>query len=113
MAVSIKKSTAGSIIIFKVAGKIDAHEAPGFEKGIKDNIAGNNNSVIIDFEGVDYISSAGLGVLNAIKVILDKASRKIVLCGMNAKIKKTFDLLGFSRTFTIVGSLADAQAALK
>lgn len=113
MPISFQKSTSGNIIIYKVGGKIDAHEAPKFEKNMKEGLAGNKKNVIVDFSGVDYISSAGLGVLNAIKVILDKEKRKIVLCGMNDKIKKTFDLLGFSRTFTIVSTLNDAQAKLK
>ena len=112
MPITVSKSTTGNITVFKVGGKIDAHEAPGFEKSMKAGISGNKTSVIVDFSGVDYISSAGLGVLNAIKVILDKEKRKIVLCGMNDKIKKTFDLLGFSRTFTIVASISDAQSSL-
>jgi len=113
MPITFNKTVSGNIVIYKVGGKIDAHEAPGFETKIKEGITDNKNNVIVDFSGVDYISSAGLGVLNAIKVILDKEKRKIALCGMNAKIKKTFDLLGFSRTFTIVETIADAQAKLK
>ncbi len=113
MPITFNKSVSGNVIIFSVGGKIDAHEAPKFEKNMKDGMSGSKSSVIVDFSGVDYISSAGLGVLNAIKVILDKEGRKIVLCGMNKKIKKTFDLLGFSRTFTIVGTLDEAKKKIK
>ncbi len=113
MPITFNKSVSGNVIVFTVGGKIDAHEAPKFEKSMKDGMAGSKNGVAVDFTGVDYISSAGLGVLNAIKVILDKEGRKIILCGMNKKIKKTFDLLGFSRTFTIVGTIDEAKSKLK
>jgi anti-sigma B factor antagonist len=109
MPISFDMTKAGNTLIYKVGGKIDAHEAPGFEKKMKDGLTGNTCSVVVDFAGVDYISSAGLGVLNAVKVILDKEKRKIILCGMNDKIKKTFDLLGFSRTFTIVSTIDEAK----
>jgi anti-anti-sigma factor len=66
---------------------------------------------VIDFGGLDYIASAGLGVLNGQLAAVRKAGGDIRLCGMNAKVRKVFDVLGYSKIFKILADASQAAAS--
>ena len=60
MTIEIKKNVNETII--EVVGRLDTITAPVLEKTIGENISGTEN-LILDFKGLEYISSAGLRVL--------------------------------------------------
>ena len=51
------------ICILGLLGRLDSNTSPEFEKKIFEVIEDGTKSVIVDFESLDYISSAGLRVL--------------------------------------------------
>ncbi|MGD8685702.1 MAG: STAS domain-containing protein, partial [Syntrophobacterales bacterium] len=51
------------ICILGLLGRLDSNTSPEFEKKIFEVIEDGTKSLIVDFESLDYISSAGLRVL--------------------------------------------------
>ena len=55
----------------------------------------------LDFAGLDYISSAGLGVLLAAQKRLSSKGQKLRLVNVNSHIRDVFRFSGFDQIFEI------------
>ena len=96
------------ICILGLLGRLDSNTSPEFEKKIFGVIEDGTRNVIVDFESLDYISSAGLRVLLKAAKLLKRSDGKIVLCSMKEYIKEVFEIAGFVSLFPIVSSVGDA-----
>jgi len=96
------------ICILGLLGRLDSNTSPEFEKKIFGVIEDGTRNVIVDFESLDYISSAGLRVLLKAAKELKRSDGKIVLCSMKEYIKEVFEIAGFVSLFPIVSSVGDA-----
>ena len=96
---TINKNLEGTVLTVAVEGRIDTTTAPDLEKELKGSL-GNASELIIDFKGVEYISSAGLRVLLSAQKIMNKqGSMKLV--GVSEDIMEIFEVTGFSDILTI------------
>ncbi|MGD0779085.1 MAG: STAS domain-containing protein, partial [Candidatus Solibacter sp.] len=57
---TITMTHVGDAVVLRVAGRLDAITSPEFEKTCLQCINPDNRRIVLDFEGVEYISSAGL-----------------------------------------------------
>jgi len=60
-----------------------------------------NTSSVIDFGELEYISSAGLGMLLGIQKRLMESGGTLKLVNMNRHIREIFRMAGFDRIFVI------------
>lgn len=104
----VVEKTQSGIRILGLLGRLDSNTSPEFEKRIFEVIEDGSRSVIVDFESLDYISSAGLRVLLKAAKELKRSEGKIVLCSMKDYIKEVFEIAGFVSLFSIVSSVGDA-----
>ena len=96
---SIKEN--GDISIVNLKGYLDAHTAPTLENNFTELINNNKFKIVVNFEDLAYISSAGLGVFMAyIEQIRDNKG-DIKLTNMSDKVFNIFDLLGFPLLYEI------------
>ncbi|MBQ0042532.1 MAG: STAS domain-containing protein [Lachnospiraceae bacterium] len=95
----IQKKTEGTKLIVTVIGRIDSVTAPELESDIKASVE-NVDNLEIDFEKVEYISSAGLRVLLATQNIMDKRGG-MILKNVSEEVMEIFDVTGFSDILTI------------
>ena len=96
---TIDKNVEGSQTQLKISGRLDTSTAPEFEATI-DNCLSGVEELIMDFEGLEYVSSAGLRViLKAQKLMNKQGSMKIV--NVNDTIMEVFDITGFADVLTI------------
>ena len=68
---TIEKKQNGSSLTIAVQGRLDTTTAPDLEKEIKSSLDGVTE-LIMDFEKLDYISSAGLRVLLSAQKVMSK-----------------------------------------
>ena len=80
------------ISIFSLKGRLDSNTSPGLEERIFKAIEDGSSKMIIDFELLDYISSAGLRVINKTTKQLKNNEGKLVLCSMQDYIKEVFEI---------------------
>lgn len=96
---TITKTQTGSELNVVLEGRLDTVTAPELEAELKASFDGIT-SLILNFEKLDYISSAGLRVLlSAQKVMSNCGEMKII--NVNETIMEIFDLTGFSDILTI------------
>ena len=95
----IKKTGNGNAVTLELTGRLDTTTAPQLEAELK-GCMGNVDALTLDFEKLDYISSAGLRVLLATqKVMGEKGGLKI--CHVCPEIMEVFEITGFSDILTI------------
>lgn len=83
-----------------VSGRLDTVTSVEFDKAIKAEEI-KENLVVIDFSNVEYISSAGLRVLLALKRELDSQSKALEIHNINAVVREIFSVTGFINALTI------------
>ena len=82
-----------------VAGRLDTTTAPTLDKTISENIEDTKN-LILDFSGIEYISSAGLRViLNAQKKM--QKTGAMVVKNVREEVMEIFEMTGFADILTI------------
>lgn len=87
-------------LILKIFGQIDTLTAPDLENCFDGNIK-KHHEVIIDFENVDYISSAGLRTLLVIQKHMISVHGVLTLTNINDTVRYVFDITGFSSVLGI------------
>jgi len=95
--------------VFKLNGRLDSNTAMGFEQKLFECIENGTRHLILDFEQLDYISSAGLRVILKATKNLKGAEGKLVLCAMQDYVKEVFEISGFDSFLPIVPTMDDAM----
>ena len=95
----IKKTENGTHITMALTGRLDTTTAPQLEAELKDCMDGAD-ALTLDFEKLDYISSAGLRVLLAAQKVMGKKGG-MKLHNVCPEIMEVFEITGFSDILTI------------
>ena len=104
----IQTAKEKNTVVVSVKGKIDAVTAPEFEKVLGKLIAEGENTFLLNFSGLEYISSAGLrSILSTAKQLKPK-SGSILFCGLQGPVKDVFKISGFGTIFKIFETREDA-----
>lgn len=90
----IRKSNEGMIIL---SGRFDAAQT---DKAMQ-ILNGVTTSVSVDFKDLQYISSAGLGVLLATQKRLGQSGNRLKLINMSKHIRDVFHFARFDMIFDI------------
>ncbi|MCF8241142.1 MAG: STAS domain-containing protein [Melioribacteraceae bacterium] len=85
----------GHVSIVDLKGYLDAHTAPELESTFNKLIEASNYKVVVNFDELAYISSAGLGVFMAYVETMRENNGDIKFANMKDNVYSIFDLLGF------------------
>ena len=94
----VKKYEDG--LVFELTGRLDTITAPELEKKFNEEEI-DEDKVILDFAGLDYISSAGLRSLLVIKRNLDSKKKVLEIHNINDVVKEVFSVTGFNNILNI------------
>ncbi len=104
----VSKSENGDVSILYIKGYLDAHTAPDLETEFQKLVDAKKYNIIVNFQDLSYISSAGLGVFMGFIEDIRKNGGDIKLTDMKPKIYRVFDLLGFPTLYDILDEEAKA-----
>ena len=107
----IKQEKKGDVTVMNVSGRLDATTATELEASLVPVIEESGEKIVLNLEGLEYISSAGLRILLLGMKMVKKISGKMVICEMRDHIREIFEIAGFLPIFTIVATEEDALAA--
>ena len=96
---NINKVLEGTKLELEITGRLDTITAPELDAEIKQNIDAID-CLVLNFKGVEYISSAGLRVLLATQKIMNKKG-KMVVREVNDTVREIFNITGFVDILTI------------
>jgi anti-sigma B factor antagonist len=73
--------------------------------------AREDRALIIDFSGVPYVDSAGIGALVGAYVTHNKAGRSLACVGVNERVRNALKVTRVEPFFRFFDTLAEAEAA--
>ncbi|KAF0142230.1 MAG: anti-anti-sigma factor [Stygiobacter sp. RIFOXYC12_FULL_38_8] len=85
----------GAVSVIDVKGYLDAHTAPELENVFNRLLDQKQYQVVVNFDDLKYISSAGLGVFMAYVETMRENEGDIKFSNMKENVYNIFDLLGF------------------
>ncbi|MBR4967562.1 MAG: STAS domain-containing protein [Clostridia bacterium] len=96
---TIEKNLNGTELTVAIVGRLDTATAPDMEEVLKESFEGITK-LILDFEGLEYLSSAGLRVILQAQKIMNKQGEMIIK-NVNKTINEIFEVTGFVDILTI------------
>jgi anti-anti-sigma factor len=82
-------------MVIEVGGRLAAATAPQLTAALASAIAGADHRIVLDLKGLDYISSAGVLVLETAAARLRSDGRALVLSGPTPPVRLALTLAGF------------------
>ena len=97
MTIEIKRNA--EVTTIDIVGRLDTTTAPELDKTINEDLADVKN-LVLNFKGLEYISSAGLRVLLGAQKKMQKVGT-MKLINVCEEVMEVFEMTGFSDILTI------------
>ncbi len=103
----------GNSVQLILIGYLDTYNSPEFQSHINGLINSGIQTIIFNCNGLNYISSTGIGAFTSFLKLLKQKKGDMVLYGLQKKVMEVFQLLGFTKFFKIAADLDDALRMLQ
>ena len=97
----IQQNKIGGVLVIAPSGRIDSTTSDALEQVLSRAVETGERRLVVDFDHVSYISSAGLRVLLVTAKRLRAERGVLVLCVLGEPVRQVFDLAGFLPLFTV------------
>lgn len=94
----IERERAGRVAILRLIGRLGEASAHLLREALD---VPEDLGVVVDLGALDYISGAGLDVLDQAAHIAANGGRRFVLCGVEGSVRIAFDLAGLLDRLTV------------
>lgn len=88
----------------KISGELDAVSSVEADEAFRALLEKSQYHLHIDFSGLEYISSAGIGVILSHQDEIYQNGGKILFSGLSPKVLNVFQLLGLNQLYQILES---------
>lgn len=102
----------GGIRLLKLTGALDMMGTRSIEQDFVGHSAGDNVRVLVDFSGVDYLSSSGIHLLVNTANTIENRGGKLALLSPQPHVLDVLELTGISQMIPIHADLEAARAGL-
>jgi anti-sigma B factor antagonist len=109
MGMEVSEANANDVSIVALNGRLDAASAKSVLAGIKELVKRNRFNIILDMSGVEFIDSAGVGILLASYRAVDAKGGALKICAIQNQVKSIFSLTRLSKFFEIFSDRASAE----
>lgn len=92
---TVHKEMQGDILVLSPEGRLDTTTAAQFQKELLEAVK-SGNRLLLDFEKLVYVSSAGLRTLLIGQKALAPKKQTLTLCHVSPQIMEVFEMTGFS-----------------
>jgi len=107
----VKTTRVDGATIVQPQGEIDLGRSPAFRSHLADAVRSNPDRLIVDLADVPYMDSSGVATLVEAMQTARDTNAKLVLCGLQDKVRSIFEIARLDMVFTIVNSCDDALTA--
>jgi anti-sigma B factor antagonist len=94
-------------------GYLDTYNSPEFQSHVNSLINSGVSSIIFNCNGLNYISSTGIGAFTAFLKLIKQKKGDMALFGLQKKVMDVFQLLGFTKFFKIADDFDSALSLLR
>ena len=87
--------------VIRVEGRIDASTAPQFEQKIREYMDAGRRQLVVEMDGTEFLSSAGVRALISAQKNLKPKGGKLALAQPSQRVMEVIDLDGMRPLFPI------------
>jgi anti-sigma B factor antagonist len=95
--------------VIRLTGVLTIHTLFSFQTAVRAETAA---ALILDFSGVTYVDSAGLGAIVGAMLSYQKAGRKFLLAGTNERVNALMEMTNVRKLLPSYPSVELAEASL-
>lgn len=117
LKVTVEIKPGGSDVVIRPEGSIDATTFTALSVEVEAVLKTSPSRIIFDLAQVDYISSAGIGVVLGAEKAMKKAAGKALVVNLKPQIRRVFDIVKalpseqlFNSAKELDGYLAEIQS---
>jgi anti-sigma B factor antagonist len=97
----VTSGTEGGAVVVAVRGDVDVATSPRLREALHQAIGGGASTVLVDMSRMDFIDSAGLGVLIGALKQAKEREVELVLRGLQPSPSKVFSITGLDAVFAV------------
>ena len=94
LGLQLTKETSGEMLTVHIKGDLNVKTSPILEEELTKSVSGVKK-LVLDFAGVEYISSSGLRVLLAMEKNMRRQQGSMIIRHVNPAVKEIIQLAGF------------------
>jgi anti-sigma B factor antagonist len=94
--------------VVTVSGRVDSNTAPTFEQTLRGVIDGGQRNLVLELNGVEFMSSAGLrGMVSSLKAC-KSGGGNLVIANPSNRVSEVMQLAGLTSLFSVYGDVTSA-----
>ncbi len=107
----IIEEVQNDINIYRLIGRLDSNTSQMLEEKVFQAISDGSKKIIVDFENLNYISSAGLRLIFKANKALLREDGYVILCSMQKYIREIFKTTEIDTFVPILDTMDQALEA--
>jgi anti-sigma B factor antagonist len=105
------RRVSDTMSVIEIDGEITAASEDALMEAYTRATEGDTRVVLIDFSGLEYMNSGGIGLLVTLLVRANRMKQRLLACGLNDHYRQILELTRLDEAISIYGDEAEALAA--
>ena len=101
----------GKVVVVDLISELDRLSVLSIKNEIRALLKRGRNKIVVNFANLDHINSTIVGALVTLQHLAKENGGDLRLCGLNDKMRRTFDLIGASKLLQIFKEEVEAIAS--
>ena len=98
------------VTLLRLSGELDAHTFQRMDNTLQELFADDRYKIVLDMEGISYLSSAGIGTLVSATIKCNANDGNLILLKVTERCNDVLTLLGLNETLQFADDLKPALA---
>lgn len=90
-----------NVTVLTLRGQLNTMTSTQLQDALMPLVESGDGEILLDFQELDYVSSAGLRVLLAAQDEVDERNIKMSICHVCEEVAEVFEMTGFNDILTI------------
>ncbi|MHC4271839.1 MAG: STAS domain-containing protein [Planctomycetota bacterium] len=100
------------VVFLSPVGQIDSDSSPVLEEKISSCLTESVKTLVVDLQEVDFITSAGVGIMTKAKALLDRNNGSFAMINLQPQIKKVFEIMRLVPTLNVFADIKELDEYL-
>jgi anti-sigma B factor antagonist len=105
------RKVSENVSVIDISGDLTAASEDAITSAYSDAATAETTVVVLNFSGVQYMNSAGIGGLVTLVVRANREGRRLVACGLSDHYRRLFELTRLDEAMDVHGSEEEALQA--
>ena len=105
------RSGGEGVGVIAIEGELTAASEDALTAAFTEATSGGERVVLMDFSGLEYMNSGGIGLLVTLLVRANRQGQRLLACGLDDHYRQILELTRLDEAITIYADEADALAA--